>query len=168
MVNLLLAIERRTSGLALALAILCLITAAGLAFYQVMTRFVLGQPSTWSEVLTRSAMIWCVFLGLAPTIRRGAMIAVEVVPNRFAGRARKAILLVGIALSMLFFAIVAWQGTLMVGRVARQNLAALDVSIGWVYAALPAGSAFALIALLALGVRVAIDRPVEPAPEARP
>ena len=149
-----LALERRTSALALGAAALCLAVAAACAFYQVVTRFALGQPSTWSEVLTRSSMIWCVFLGLAPAFQRGGMIAVEIVPELFSGRARQAVLLAGIALSMLFFALLAWQGMLMTGRVAGQTLAALEISIAWVYAAIPVGSAFTLLALLAAAIRV--------------
>lgn len=148
-----LGLERGTTALALAGAVLCLCVAAATAFWQVATRFALGQPSTWTEVVTRSAMIWCVFLGLAPTIRQGAIIAVDLLPRLLAGRARRALVLGGIGLSMLFFSILAWQGAAMTARVARQNLAALDVSIAWVYAALPAGSAFALVALLACALR---------------
>ena len=56
--------EDFTTGLALRLSIGFLIIAASLALYQVITRFVFASPSTWSEVITRSAMIWSVFLGV--------------------------------------------------------------------------------------------------------
>ena len=36
----------------------------------------------------------------------------------------------------------------MVLRVQRQKLAALDISIAWVYAALPAGAVFIIIAII--------------------
>ena len=61
-----------------------LIIAASLALYQVITRFVFASPSTWSEVITRSAMIWSVFLGVAVAFRHGAMISVEI--RRWSGR----------------------------------------------------------------------------------
>ena len=70
-------LERITTTLALWLAIALLVISVSLGFYQVVTRFVFDSPSTWSEVAARSVMIWCVFLGAAPTFRIGAMMAVE-------------------------------------------------------------------------------------------
>ena len=71
--------EDLTTGLALRLSIAFLVIAASLALYQVTTRFVFGNPSTWSEVITRTAMIWSVFLGVAVAFRHGSMISVEII-----------------------------------------------------------------------------------------
>lgn len=147
--------ETFTTRVALWLAISFLLIATGLAMYQVIARFVFGNPSTWSEVLTRSSMIWCVMLGVAPTFREGGMIAVEIVQRVLPDRLGLWLHQVSMALTLLFFSILLWQGFAMVGRVARQKLAALDVSIGWVYVALPIGSCFILIAVLGCMVRAA-------------
>ena len=153
MTRLFLRLEDFTTGFALRAAILFLIVAASLSFYQVVTRFVFDAPSTWSEVVTRSAMIWSVFLGTAVAFRHGAMISVEIVQTTLPRRLGLALYLVAGALSILFFAILAWQGWLMSGRVASQNLAALGISIAWVYAALPVGSVFIMVAILAAMIR---------------
>lgn len=145
--------ESLSTRIALWLAIGFLLIATGLAMYQVVGRFVFGSPSTWSEVLTRSSMIWCVMLGVAPTFQAGGMIAVEVVQRTLPGRAGLWLHQLAMALTLLFFSILLWQGTAMVGRVARQKLAALEVSIAWVYAALPVGSVFILIAVVGCMLR---------------
>lgn len=142
-------LETWTTRVALTGAILSLVAAASLAFFQVVTRFVFDQPSTWSEVLTRSAMIWSVFLGAAPAFRSGSMIAMEIVQRILPGRWGTALNLLANGLSLVFFSILFWQGIGMTRRVAGQALAALEISISWVYAALPVGSAFAVIAILA-------------------
>ncbi|WP_375257191.1 TRAP transporter small permease [Citreimonas sp.] len=141
-------LESVTTGIALRLSIVFLLIATGLALYQVTTRFVFGQPSTWSEVVTRSAMIWSVFLAVAPAFREGSMIAVEIVQRMLPGRLGFGLYLVATALSLLFFAILFWQGWAMTLRVVPQKLAALEISIAWVYAALPVGSVFIMIAVL--------------------
>ncbi|MGR3496032.1 TRAP transporter small permease [Citreimonas sp.] len=141
-------LESVTTGIALRLSIVFLLIATGLALYQVTTRFVFGQPSTWSEVVTRSAMIWSVFLAVAPAFREGSMIAVEIVQRILPGRLGFGLYLVATALSLLFFAILFWQGWAMTLRVVPQKLAALEISIAWVYAALPVGSVFIMIAVL--------------------
>lgn len=134
-------------------AICFLVIAAALALYQVTARQLFGNPSTWSEVITRSAMIWSVFLGVAPAFREGSMIAVEIVQRALPRPLGLALYLLSMALSALFFAILFWQGWAMAERVARQQLAALEISIAWVYAALPVGSVFILLAILGCVVR---------------
>jgi len=145
--------EDLSTGLALRLSILFLVIAASLAFFQVVTRFVFANPSTWSEVITRSAMIWSVFLGVAVAYRHGAMIAVEIVQRVLPPRLGLALFVVSNLLSILFFSILFWQGWAMTERVANQQLAALNMSIAWVYAALPVGSVFIVIAILAVIIR---------------
>ncbi len=145
--------ENFTTGLALRLSIGFLVVAAGLALYQVITRFVFDAPSTWSEVVTRSSMIWSVFLGVAVAFRHGAMISVDVIMTTLPPRIGVALFMVANAASLVFFAILLWQGYLMTGRVVGQKLAALEISIAWVYAALPVGSGFILIAIVAAMIR---------------
>ena len=139
--------ERQSTRVALVLSMAFLVIAASLAMWQVTTRFVFGQPSTWSEVITRSAMIWAIFMGVAATYRHGSMIVMEIIQRSLPHPLGLGLFLVANLLSALFFAILFWQGWGMTERVAAQKLAALEVSIAWVYAALPTGSVFAMIAI---------------------
>ena len=153
MTRLFLRLEDFTTGFALRAGIVFLLIAAALALFQVITRFVFDAPSTWSEVITRSAMIWSVFLGVAVAFRHGAMISVDVIMNALPHRLGLALYLAANAASLVFFSILAWQGYLMTGRVMSQKLAALEVSIAWVYAALPVGSCFILVSIVAAMIR---------------
>ncbi|CTQ34753.1 TRAP transporter small permease [Jannaschia rubra] len=155
--RLFLKLEDLTTGLALRLSIAFLVIAAGLALFQVVTRFVFDAPSTWSEVITRSAMVWSVFLGVAVAFRHGAMISVDVIMNALPRRLGLGLFLAANTASLVFFSILLWQGWLMTGRVMNQKLAALEVSIAWVYAALPVGSVFILIAIVAAMIRGATE-----------
>jgi TRAP-type C4-dicarboxylate transport system permease small subunit len=98
-------------------------------------------------------MIWSVFLGVAVAFRHGAMISVDIIMNALPRRLGLALFVGANAASLVFFAILAWQGWLMTGRVMNQKLAALEVSIAWVYAALPVGSVFIMIAVIAATIR---------------
>ena len=164
----LLRLEDITTGLALRLSIAFLVIAAALALFQVVTRFVFDAPSTWSEVITRSAMIWSVFLGVAAAFRHGAMISVEVVQNALPRPLARVVILFSGAASLLFFAILLWQGWLMTLRVVPQKLAALEISIAWVYAALPVGSAFIMVAVLASTARALTGRDLPEAERVTP
>ncbi|MFP3427245.1 TRAP transporter small permease, partial [Pseudoalteromonas sp. SIMBA_162] len=59
--------------------VLMLVISVTLSFYQVLTRFLFNAPSTWTEVASRTSMIWCVFMAAAATFRGGYMMAVEVI-----------------------------------------------------------------------------------------
>jgi len=145
--------EDLTTGIALRLSMLFLVIATSLALYQVTTRFVFGHPSTWSEVITRSAMVWSIFTGVAVAFRHGSMIAVEIIQRMLPPRLGLALYLLASSLSVIFFTILFWQGWSMTLRVMRQKLAALEISIAWVYAALPVGAVFTIIAILACMLR---------------
>lgn len=148
------AFERRVTRTALELAVLAMAIIVALTFYQVVTRFVIGHPSTWSEVAARSAMMWMVFLGLAVAFRQGVMIAVDFLLDISPVAVRRLLYLLIAVASLLFLALLIWYGTGMVMRVRSQNLAGLSVSIAWVYAALPVGSALAVPGVVARLIEV--------------
>lgn len=146
-------IEEITTRIALWAAVAFLVIATALAIYQVTTRFAFGRPSTWSEVITRSAMIWSVFLGVAPAFREGTMIALEFIQTSLPRKLGLALYQLSMAMSLVFFGILFWQGWAMTERVAAQTLAALQVSIAWVYVALPISSVFIALAILGCMIR---------------
>lgn len=138
---------------ALGLAVTFLLAAAaGLGAYQVLMRFVLLQPSTWSEALTRTLLIWMVYLGAALALRTGMLVAFDVVRVVAGDKLRKVLYFAGLFFSFLFFLVVAWFGFHITDRVRFQNLAGLEMSIAWAYAALPVGAAIsAITALIMIG-----------------
>jgi len=140
-------------GRALGLAVTFLLAAAaGLGAYQVLMRFVLLQPSTWSEALTRTLLIWMVYLGAALALRTGMLVAFDVVRVVAGDRLRKVLSFAGLLSSFLFFFVVAWFGFQITDRVRFQNLAGLEMSIAWAYAALPVGATIsAVTALIMIG-----------------
>lgn len=145
----LLPVERVTTSAALAAAGACLVVACGAGLWQVISRFVLANPAVWSEALVRVALIWMTMLGFAPAVRRGALMAIDLAASLVSGAAKRA-LDGAIALSTLALCgILGLYGWSMAGRVARQEMAGLEISIAWGYAAIPVGCALAAIATLA-------------------
>lgn len=149
MVNHFLRFEQWTTRLALVAAVAMLIISVSLGFYQVITRFFLDAPSTWSEVISRSAMIWCVFMGAAAGFRGGFMMSVEVIYKLLPSRQLVWLeILIALCCTIVLLVLIHY-GTAMTWRVRGQMLSGLGVSIAWAYAAMPTGAVFALIAVLA-------------------
>jgi TRAP-type C4-dicarboxylate transport system permease small subunit len=142
------AVESWLTRIALGLAMVGVVLMASFTCYQVFMRFVVGQPSTWSEVLVRSVMIWTVYLAAAAAFREGAMIAAEVLVRALPTALGKALQILAGALSLAFLVILVWTGIEMVGRTRTQTLAGLEIPIMWVYLALPIGGTLAALAVL--------------------
>ncbi len=148
-VALLLRAERLSTEVALSAACVMLMVAACSGLFQVVTRFVFQEPSTWSEPLIRVLLIWMAYLGLAAAVRAGSLVSVDLLYRWVGGRQRR-LLEAAIALATLsLLAILFWFGWDLVERVRFQNLAGLEIPISYAYAAIPAGAAFSMLAVVA-------------------
>lgn len=144
-----LALDRATTGLALAAACLAMAVAVAAGAWQVTTRFVLDQPSSWSEALVRVALIWMALLGLSGAVRQGALVSIDVAHRLSSGKLRVALEVLALVTTLVFMGVLVWYGWLMAGRVRMQTMAGLEVSIAWGYAAIPVGAAFTVIGAVA-------------------
>ena len=145
-----LALDRIVGRFVLAAACLALAVAALAGLFQIITRFVLQQPSDWTEVLTRTMIIWSVYLGLAAALRGGALLSVDLLYRIASGTPYLKLLQALITGStLLFLAVVVWFGWDVVHRVRFQNLAGLEISISWAYAAVPIGATFGILGVVA-------------------
>lgn len=149
MKTLFLAFERRLTSVIIHTACVLLAIASVLGFYQVLTRFLFNQPSTWTEVLIRLVIIWMVMFGVVVAFREGAQVSVDLM-FRLSGRFQRSLHLVITVVSVMFLLVIAWYGCDIAWRVRFQEVAAMEflpMSVG--YAALPVGAVFAIIAVIA-------------------
>jgi TRAP-type C4-dicarboxylate transport system permease small subunit len=149
MKQLFLSIEQRTTAFALLASCAMLAIAAALGFWQILTRFVLEQPSEWTEVLIRFALIWMVFMGIAAAFRQGAMVCVDVL-HRWSGPGMRRVLEWSVAaVSIVLLVLVVWIGWDYAQRGKVQSVAGLeDMSMFWAYLAMPVGGVFAILGVI--------------------
>lgn len=108
--------------------------------WQVLTRYALPQPSSFTDELARFLLIWVGLLGSAYAAGQRLHLAIDLVSDRLTER-RRHLLAIVIELAILSFALGAmliggWQLvslTLLLG----QNSASLGIPLGYVYAVLP-------------------------------
>jgi len=150
MINLFLAVERRVTTAMLVLASLLMALAACLGFYQVLTRFVFEEPSSWTEVSIRMTLIWMVMLGTVVAFRQGALVSVDLMYRLSRGAWRKTVRLIITTVTIAFLAVIVWYGSEIAWKVRFQELAGLEmISIAWGYLALPVGAVFSILAVVA-------------------
>ena len=131
------------------IAALMILMALAYAFNVAVRELAATQASrfAWIEELCLFSLAWVVFLGLGLALERGRHIAMTSLLERFAPRLKRAVkLAVDLAgtLFSLYIAKLALDITLFVVR-SGQSSPTLDVSMGWLYAAMPVG--FVLLAL---------------------
>lgn len=144
-----LALDRVLTGLAAAAASLALAVAVVAGLWQVVARFATETPSIWSEALVRTALIWMCYLGLALALRTGALVSIDVAHRYTRGAVRRAVEAASLACSLALMGVLFWFGWMMAERVRFQEMAGLEVSMSWGYAALPIGAAFAVVGAIA-------------------
>jgi len=149
MIRLFLRFERRVTDVMLWLGCAFLAVAASFGIYQVVTRFVFAEPSTWSEVGTRVALIWMVFLGIVAAFRHGALVSVDLAFRLSKGAWRKTLHFFITAVTLVFLGVILWFGIDITWKVRFQELAGLEISISWAYLALPVGALFSMLAVIA-------------------
>jgi TRAP-type C4-dicarboxylate transport system permease small subunit len=144
-----LAFERALSEIILRLACVSLGIVSVLGFLQVLTRFVINQPLTWSEVLIRLLIIWTVMLGAVIAFREGAQISLDFM-FRKSGRFQRPLHFLISAACIVYLGILIWYGTELAWRTRFQEIGSMEflpMSVG--YAAIPVGAAFSIIAVIA-------------------
>ena len=140
--------DRVTTTSATLIACAALLVAVFAGFWQVVARFATETPSVWSEALVRTALIWMAFIGLAAAIRTGSLVSIDMAHRYSRGSIRRGIEAAVLAGNLSLMGVLFWFGWLMAERVQFQEMAGLEVSISWGYAALPIGAAFAILGAL--------------------
>jgi TRAP-type C4-dicarboxylate transport system permease small subunit len=144
-----LALDRVTTGIAGIAACLALAVAVAAGLWQVYSRFATETPAIWSEALVRTALIWMAYLGVALALRGGALVSIDVAHRISRGALRRALEAAALACSLSLMGVMFWFGWTMAQRVTFQEMAGLEVSMSWGYAAIPIGAVFAMVGAVA-------------------
>ncbi|WP_378946119.1 TRAP transporter small permease [Paracoccus sp. R86501] len=130
------------------LSALLLAVATALVFFQVVTRFVLGDAAGWSEVLARGLIVWSTLLAAAAGFRLGAMIPIDFLRSLLPAGLQIWVIRLVTVLTLTLLVILVWQGWAMTMRVQAQRVAMLGTSMSWFYAAIPVGALAAIAGVI--------------------
>ena len=150
MKRIVLALDRQVTGAATFAACVLLAIVAALGVWQVGTRFLLEQPSTWTEELMRRLLIWMVMLGAGVAFRHGAMVSVDLMLKTARGKWRTVVQSIITIVSVALLGLLIWYGIDLVWRIRFQTWASLDfLSMSWAYAAIPVGAFISILGVVA-------------------
>jgi TRAP-type C4-dicarboxylate transport system permease small subunit len=119
--------------------VLLLGAMAVIIFSNVVLRYTTSESIEWAEEVARYLMVWLTFLGAGPVLRYGGHIAVENLQDALPARAAVALRGLIALILFAFFGFMVWFGLLYVERAQFQMTPTTQISMGWVYAAIPVG-----------------------------
>jgi TRAP-type C4-dicarboxylate transport system permease small subunit len=144
-----LALDRVTTRIVTLAACAALALAAGLACYQIVMRYVLRLPTSWSEPVLQLAIVYMVYLGIAVTFRRGALVSIDLLQTMARGRARVALRWFILLAVLTLLGHMFWYGWAMAARAQANVHPTLGISMMWTFISIPVGAVFATIAVIA-------------------
>lgn len=107
----------------------------------VFWRYVLNDALSWTEEVAKLAMVWLTFTGAPLALVAGGHVAIEMLPRLLPHRLQHLLLALVLVVVALVLAVLAWRGTTFAWNGRTQVIAMLgDVSMAWVFAAIPIGS----------------------------
>lgn len=127
-----------------------LLVMAIITFANVVTRYVFHHAIAFTEEITINFFVWIVLLGISMAYRHGANLSMTFVYDMMSPKWRKFSFYFSTALSVLFFALLAYLGYIEV----RDELAlgvtteSLGISVVWYTIALPVLSILIIVRIL--------------------
>jgi len=123
--------------------ILSFMAAATLVtFVSVMMRYLMGTGFTWATELTIYLFIWMAKFGAAYGVRTGIHVGVDYVVNKAEGAKKRALIITGISLGIIFTGVIAFFGARWV--VFIHGTGQISPDLEWpmwiIYLAIPFGS----------------------------
>jgi TRAP-type C4-dicarboxylate transport system permease small subunit len=127
--------------------VLLLGAMALIIFANVVLRYTTSESIEWAEEVARYLMVWLTFLGAGLVLRYGGHIAVDNLQDSLPTRAAQALRVLIASVLFGFFGFMVWYGALYVERVQYQMTPTTQVSMGYVYAAMPVGGILLILHL---------------------
>ncbi len=128
--------------------ICCLVLAMMVAVscWQVISRYVVGQPSTITEELLRFSLVWISMLGMAYVAGKQQHISLTILVDKVTPKVRHAWMIILQLTFMAFSASVLIFGGLKISAISMLQVSpALGIPMGQVYYALPIAGALIIV-----------------------
>ena len=127
---------------------LILAIMSGAVFLQVVMRFLGLTGIDGLEEVPRYLFVWLVMIGAASAMQRGQHTVLDYFVNLLGPRGRALVLVLTNAVGIFLFAYLIKLSLVLVPNAQLQTSAGLGLPLGWVYAAIPIGSALIILPML--------------------
>jgi TRAP-type transport system small permease protein len=127
-------------------------------FLQVVFRYVVNQPLSWSEELARYVFVWASMLGASMGVKKKTHFGLDALIKLFPHPQKKTIEIVLYCLMSVFLIILVYYGTKFSSELYVQTAPGLNVTMAIPYAAIPVGGLLMLCHILLMPFVQSADR----------
>ena len=127
------------------LAVVLFMVVLGIAFIAVICRYVLNSSLTWAEEAIRYICMWVFFLTMFESTRTGSHLALDLIPGFLHGKPKAALNIFIELVNIIFDGILIYYGTNLTIVNMMQKSPAMHIPYGYIYMAIPMGSALMAI-----------------------
>lgn len=116
--------------------------------WQVFSRFILSDPSSYSEEIARFLLVWIGFLGAAYAFRQYAHLGLDILVNKLEPAKKLAVDRLGDLICFAFAGVILVYGGMKIVLLTlelNQLSAALQIKMGYVYFVIPVSGAFIML-----------------------
>lgn len=108
--------------------------------WQVISRYIFQNPSSFTDELARYMLVWLGTLGAAFVAGKNEHIAIDILPNKLEGQARAKLMILVHALILLFALIAMVMGganLVYITYILEQKSATLQIPLAYIYGIIP-------------------------------
>ncbi|MCH6233674.1 TRAP transporter small permease [Cognataquiflexum rubidum] len=108
--------------------------------WQVLSRYVVQNPSSFTDELSRYMLIWLGMLGAAYVAGQNQHIAIDLLPNRLIGKSKmKLMILINVIVLFFAFSVMVMGGINLVyiTFILGQKSATMQIPLAYIYTILP-------------------------------
>lgn len=125
-----------------------MIVMAAVMVYQVFLRYVLGKSNLWAEEVARYLFVYVTFVGSFIAIRRNAHLQVDFFTNLMKPKVKKVFSMITNILVTAFLVYLIYIGMVLVDGGFRNITAGLNISMAYIYMAVPLGGILMLLGMI--------------------
>jgi len=102
-------------------------------------RYVLNDSLAWTEETAKFLMVWMVFTGIPIALKSGSHAAIDALPNALPARARQMLYTIIYLVILFLMLVLIYQGWGFALNARAQNTATTQISMMYVFGAMPFG-----------------------------
>ena len=119
-------------------------------------RYVLNDSLAWTEETAKFLMVWMVFTGIPIALKSGGHAAIDTLPNALPERGRQFLYTAIYLVILLLMAVLIYQGWGFALNARTQNTATTQISMMYVFGAMPFGGVIMFFVSLELFIKAIV------------
>jgi len=114
-------------------------------FSQVIARFILNMPLSWTEEISRHIMIWMAFIATSVAYRHGAHLSIDLLATSLKPKARLVLRIFFLLIIIGFLIFMVRYGIELTQKTFNQSSSSLGYRMSYVYLSVPSSGIIMII-----------------------